>query len=74
MADKSIAMIDRMIAETNSKDPEVYALKAGVHYNAGQFEQTIEAVRKAKPEGAKGKFIKGVSICSTMGKGVSISL
>ncbi|MDZ4047909.1 MAG: hypothetical protein U1E00_06200, partial [Pseudoxanthomonas sp.] len=47
MADKSIAMIDRMIAETNSKDPEVYALKAGVHYNAGQFEQTIEAVRKA---------------------------
>ena len=47
MADKSIAMIDRLIAETNSKDPEVYALKAGVHYNAGQFEQTIDAVRKA---------------------------
>lgn len=47
MADKSIAMIDRLITETNSKDPEVYALKAGVHYNAGQFEQTIEAVRKA---------------------------
>lgn len=47
MTDKSIAMLDRLIAETNSKDPEVYALKAGVHYNAGQFEQTIEAVRKA---------------------------
>ena len=47
MADKSIAMIDRLIAETNSKDPEVYALKAGVHYNAGQFEQTITSVRKA---------------------------
>lgn len=47
MTDKSIAMIDRLIAETNSKDPEVYALKAGVHYNAGQFEQTIAAVTKA---------------------------
>ncbi|GGA81163.1 hypothetical protein GCM10011521_19370 [Arenimonas soli] len=47
MSDKSIALIDRLIAETNSKDPEVYALKAGVHYNAGQFEQTIDAVRKA---------------------------
>lgn len=47
MSDKAIATINRMIAETQSKDPEVYALKAGVHYNAGQFEQTIEAVKKA---------------------------
>ncbi|GAB2666417.1 tetratricopeptide repeat protein [Arenimonas aestuarii] len=47
MTEKSIAMIDRLIAETKSKDPEVYALKAGVHYNAGQYEQTIDAVRKA---------------------------
>ena len=47
MPEKAVAMIDRMIAETQSKDPEVYALKAGVHYNAGQFEQTIEAVNKA---------------------------
>lgn len=47
MPDKAVAMIDRMISETKSKDPEVYALKAGVHYNAGQFEQTIDAVNKA---------------------------
>lgn len=47
MPEKAVAMIDRMISETNSKDPEVYALKAGVHYNAGQFEQTIDAVNKA---------------------------
>jgi len=47
MPEKAVAMIDRMIAETQSKDPEVYALKAGVHYNAGQFEQTIDAVNKA---------------------------
>lgn len=47
MTDKAIATLDRMIAETNSKDPDVYGLKAGVHYNAGQFEETIEAARKA---------------------------
>lgn len=47
MSDKSIALLDRLIAETKSKDPQVYSLKAGVHYNAGQFEQTIEAAKKA---------------------------
>lgn len=46
-ADKAIVLIDRMIAETRSEDPEVYALKAGILYNTGQFEQTIEAVKKA---------------------------
>lgn len=45
--EKAIALLDRLIAETRSEDPEVYALKAGVHYNAGQYEPTIEAVRKA---------------------------
>lgn len=38
------------------------------------FKTLLEAVRKAKPEGAKGKFIKSVSVCSTMGKAVRVSL
>jgi len=38
------------------------------------FKVFIDALRKSKPEAAKGKFIKGVSICSTMGKSVKISL
>jgi large subunit ribosomal protein L1 len=38
------------------------------------FKILLEAVRKAKPEGAKGKFIKNISICSSMGKGVRIDL
>lgn len=38
------------------------------------FKALLEAVRKAKPEGVKGKFIKSVSICSTMGKGVRVNL
>ncbi len=38
------------------------------------FEAFIEAVRKARPEGVKGSFIKNASICSTMGKSVKIGL
>ena len=38
------------------------------------FKVLLEAIRKAKPEAVKGKFIKGISICSTMGKSVRVSL
>ncbi|MDD3487635.1 MAG: 50S ribosomal protein L1 [Candidatus Moranbacteria bacterium] len=38
------------------------------------FSVLLEAVRKAKPEAAKGKFVKGVVICSTMGKAVKIDI
>lgn len=37
------------------------------------FKALLEAVRKAKPEGAKGKFLKSVAICSTMGKSVRVN-
>lgn len=52
---EAVAMIDRMIAETKSKDPEVYGLKGGIHYNAGQYDQAIEAIKRAielKTDGA----------------------
>ena len=38
------------------------------------FKALIEAVEKAKPVTVKGKLIKGISICSTMGAGVRVSL
>ncbi len=38
------------------------------------FKTLLDAVRKAKPEAVKGKFIKSVSICSTMGKAVKVAL
>jgi large subunit ribosomal protein L1 len=62
------------------------AEKAGVvHAGVGKasFDETkiaenvralIDAVQKAKPTGAKGTYIKKVSLSSTMGPGVSISL
>jgi len=38
------------------------------------YKAFIEALRKAKPEALKAKFIKGISICSTMGKSVRVSI
>ena len=34
----------------------------------------MDAVVKNKPSGAKGKFIKKVSVTSSMGKGVKVDL
>lgn len=38
------------------------------------LKSVYETVTRAKPEGVKGPFIKGVSICSTMGPGHRIAL
>jgi large subunit ribosomal protein L1 len=34
----------------------------------------IEAIQKARPSGAKGTFIKKISISSTMGAGININI
>lgn len=38
------------------------------------YSAFMEAVSKAKPTGIKGKYIVSVSVCSTMGPGVKVSL
>ncbi|MCX6762380.1 MAG: 50S ribosomal protein L1 [Candidatus Moranbacteria bacterium] len=62
----------------NDNSGNVHQVIGKVSYDPAKLEENfkifLEAVRKAKPEGAKGKFIKNVSICSTMGRGVRIDL
>jgi large subunit ribosomal protein L1 len=41
---------------------------------AENFKAFMEAIRKAKPASVKGKFILSVSVCSTMGPGIRVSL
>jgi large subunit ribosomal protein L1 len=38
------------------------------------FNRFIAEVKKQKPKGAKGSFIKNVTLCSTMGAGVKITI
>lgn len=38
------------------------------------FNAVIEGIRKAKPPGAKGTYIKSVYVCTTMGPGLKIDL
>lgn len=40
----------------------------------GNIKALVDAVQKAKPTGAKGTYVKKVSLSSTMGPGVSVSL
>lgn len=41
---------------------------------AGNIRALVDAINRAKPSGAKGQYLKKVSISSTMGPGVSIAL
>jgi len=38
------------------------------------FKTLLDAIRKARPEVVKGKFMKSISVCSTMGKSVKIEI
>lgn len=55
----------------------VHQIIGKVSYDSEKLEENLksflEALRKAKPETVKGKFIKSISICSTMGKSVKLS-
>jgi len=41
---------------------------------AENYAAFVDAIQKAKPAGIKGKYISGISVCSTMGPGVKIGL
>src|SRR5215213_5118688 len=41
---------------------------------AANFSAFVDAIMKAKPAGAKGKFVKKVSVSSSMGPGVKVDL
>jgi large subunit ribosomal protein L1 len=62
----------------NDNSGNIHQVIGKVSFEAEKLEENfkalLEAVRKARPEGVKGNFIKNISICSTMGKSVKIDL
>jgi large subunit ribosomal protein L1 len=56
----------------------VHQVIGKLSFDAKKLEENyasfIEAVNKAKPTGVKGKYMISISVCSTMGPGVKVSL
>jgi large subunit ribosomal protein L1 len=39
----------------------------------GNFETLLDALQKAKPSGAKGQYVRGITVSSTMGPGIRVN-
>ncbi len=78
--------VEQAVKDAKGGALEFRAEKAGVvharvgkaSFDAKQLEENIaafiEAIRKARPVGAKGTFIEKISLSSTMGPGIKVSL
>ena len=78
--------VERAVKEIKAGKVEFRVDKTGVlHVPVGKvsFQQAkllenaqtlIQAVLRAKPAAAKGKYVKSATICSTMGPGVSLDV
>ena len=78
--------LERAVKEVKAGRVEFRADKAGiVHVPVGKssFEATallenlatlVDAINRAKPAGAKGQYLKGLTIASTMGPGIRVDV
>jgi len=62
----------------NDDTGNIHQVVGKVSFTEGQLQENIQIfltnLEKSKPAGLKGKFISGVTVCSTMGKGIKINL
>jgi large subunit ribosomal protein L1 len=78
--------VAKAVADAKGGQVEFRVEKAGIiHAGIGKasfseddlrenFRAFVDAILKAKPSGAKGKFVKKLSVSSTMGPGVKVDL
>jgi len=61
----------------NDDTANIHQLIGKVSWDSQQIKENLEAfleaLKKAKPKGSKGTFFKGLTLCSTMGRGRKIS-
>jgi large subunit ribosomal protein L1 len=78
--------LERAVKEVKAGRVEFRADKAGIVHTAvgkSSFEATallenlatlVEAINRAKPTGAKGQYLKGLTIASSMGPGIRVDV
>jgi large subunit ribosomal protein L1 len=61
----------------NDSSGNVHQIIGKVSFDEKKLEENytvfIEALKKSKPETSKGKFLRSISLCSTMGKAVKVN-
>ena len=45
--DKAEALLARVISETSTKNPDVYAMQASGYYNSGKYAESVTSIKKA---------------------------
>lgn len=62
----------------NDNSGNVHQVIGKLSFDAKKLEENyasfLDAIQKARPAGIKGKYVTGISVCSTMGPGVKITL
>ena len=62
----------------NDNTGNVHQVIGKLSFEAKKLEENyatfVDAIQKARPAGVKGKYVISISVCSTMGPGVKISL
>ena len=59
--------------EPDPEQPRTEFDEAGLEELAANIKAFVDAIVKAKPAGAKGTYIKKISVSSTMGPGVKVN-
>jgi large subunit ribosomal protein L1 len=72
-----IALKKGKAAFKNDDTGNIHQVVGKISFTFKQLQENIQifltTLEKFKPTGLKGKFISGITICSTMGKGIKIS-
>jgi large subunit ribosomal protein L1 len=77
IAKSMAALAGGKVTFRNDDSGNIHQLVGKVSFDSTQLVENvttfIEAIRKAKPQGAKGVYIKNISLTSTMGPGLTLS-
>jgi len=72
------ALAKGKVAFRNDDSGNIHQLIGKVSYEPKQleenFETMVDALKRAKPQGTKGIFMKNITICSTMGPGIKVAV